>query len=63
MACAASATICGGRQCAGCTPSIIPIAAVAITVRGHNAFTAMPSGANSAAIPSTQRLMPYLAMV
>ena len=38
-------------------------AAVAITVRGHNAFTPIPSGANSSAIPSTHILIPYFAIV
>jgi len=30
------------RQCSGLTPGIICRAAVAITVLGHSAFTAMP---------------------
>src|SRR5690625_2753510 len=64
MACAASATISGLRQFSGLTrPPSMAMAAVAITVRGHNALTAMPAPANSALMPSTHRLMPYLAMV
>src|SRR5258707_15430441 len=39
------------------------IAAVAMAVRGHSALTAMPSAPNSAAIPSTHRLIPYFDIV
>ena len=38
-------------------------AAVAITVRGHSALTAMPSARNSSAMPSTHMLMPNFAIV
>jgi hypothetical protein len=38
-------------------------AAVAIEVRGHSAFTAMPYFLNWPAWPSTHMLMPYFAMV
>ena len=55
--------ISGLRHIAGSTPGIIASAAVRITVRGHSAFTAMPSRRNSSAMPSTHRLIPYLAIV
>ena len=38
-------------------------AAVAMTVRGHSAFTPMPSLLNSSAMPSTHMLIPYFAIV
>ena len=38
-------------------------AAVAMVVRGHNEFTAMPCAANSADMPRVHMLMPYFAMV
>jgi hypothetical protein len=41
----------------------ISIAAVAMVVRGHSEFTAMPWGASSGDIPSVHMLMPYLAIV
>src|SRR3954469_18081681 len=63
IAWAASATMSGVRQFSARTPSIMAIAAVAITVFGHKALTAIPSEANSGAMPSTQKLMPNLAMV
>ena len=40
-----------------------PIASVSIAVRGHSAFTAMPSARNSSAIPSTHSDIPYFAIV
>ena len=65
MTCAASATISGlrARAMAGSPPSRFCTAAVAITVRGQSALTAMPFGRSSSARPSTHKLMPYLAMV
>ena len=60
---AASANIAGVRPALASIPGIICNAAVSITVRGHNAFTAMPSRLNSSAIPKTHMLMPYLAIV
>src|SRR5438132_12140844 len=44
-------------------PSRFWIAAVAIVVRGHSAFTAMPADLNSPAMPSTHMLMPNFAIV
>jgi hypothetical protein len=38
-------------------------AAVAIVVSGHRVLAAMPSFANSAAIPSVAIVMPYFASV
>ncbi len=38
-------------------------AAVAMVVRGHSEFTAMPCAANSADMPSVHMLMPYFAIV
>ena len=38
-------------------------AAVAMIVRGHSELNAMPSSANSSAMPSVHMLMPYLAIV
>ena len=62
---AASATISGVRpRRAGLVAAEqVLSAAVAITVRGQSAFTAMPRSRNSSAMPSTHRLIPYLAMV
>ncbi|MNN46714.1 hypothetical protein D3C81_1611060 [compost metagenome] len=62
-ACAASAMISGRRQPATSTPGIMLIASVAITVRGHSAFTATPCGPNSAASPRVTKLIPILANV
>ena len=45
------------------SPPSMLTAAVAMVVRGHRALTAMPSASNSAAMPRTHMLMPYLAMV
>ena len=42
--------------------ALIAVAAVAMIVRGHSAFTPMPSSFNSCAMPSTHMLMPNLAM-
>ena len=61
--CAASATISGVRPRSGCAPGMICSAAVAIIVRGHSAFTPIPSGLNSSAIPSTHMLIPNFAIV
>ena len=44
-------------------PSRFCTAAVAITVRGQSALTAMPASRNSSAMPSTHRLIPNLAIV
>jgi hypothetical protein len=43
-------------------PKRFSIAAVAIVVRGHNAFAAIPFGRNSPARPRITMLMPYFAM-
>ena len=43
-------------------PSRFLIALVAIVVRGHSAFTAIPLARNSPASPSTTRLMPNFAI-
>ncbi len=60
MAYAASATIPGLRlACSMAAGKFISMAAVAMVVRGHNEFTAMPSGRSSSAIPSVHMLMPY----
>ncbi|RNA45149.1 glutamate-1-semialdehyde 2-1-aminomutase chloroplastic-like [Brachionus plicatilis] len=45
------------------TDPIRSMASVAMAVRGHKAFTAMPSSLSSSLIPSTQKLIPYLAIV
>ena len=65
MTCAASARMSGVRAPSprALIPGIIVSAAVAITVRGQSALTAMRRSRNSSAIPSTHMLMPYLAMV
>src|SRR5947207_2698566 len=65
MACAASATISGFREAdmLDAPPSRFITAAVAIMVRGQRAFTAMPCGRSSSAIPRTHMLIPYFAMV
>ena len=39
------------------------IAAVAVAVRGHKAFTAIPRSRNSSAIPKTHILIPYFDIV
>src|SRR5262249_27219714 len=44
-------------------PSRFCTAAVAITVRGHSALTAMPADLYSPAMPSTHMLMPNFAIV
>ena len=44
-------------------PSRFCTAAVAITVRGQSALTAMPCLRNSPAMPSTHMLMPNFAIV
>src|SRR5262245_7072004 len=61
---AASAMISGVRdmRITRSPPSRFLIAAVAMVVRGHSAFTAMPLSRSSPASPSTTRLMPYLAI-
>ncbi len=41
----------------------ISIAAVAMVVRGHSEFTAMPCARSSSAMPRVHMLMPYFAMV
>ena len=43
-------------------PSRFLIAEVAIVVRGHSVFTAIPFSRSSPARPSTTRLMPNLAI-
>ena len=63
ITCAASAMMSGVRPASASAPGIIFSASVAITVRGHSAFTATPCGPNSAARPSVTRLMPILASV
>src|SRR5690606_26109559 len=63
IACAASATISGLRQFAMSTPGSMLTASVAITVRGHSAFTATPLRPNSAARPRVTKLMPIWARV
>src|ERR1044072_6132101 len=60
---AASAMMSGVRPSFGFAIGMTCNAAVAITVRGHNAFTPMPSWRNSSAMPSTHMLMPYFAIV
>src|SRR5687768_2374579 len=61
---AASAMISGLRHWdIALSPPSISIAAVAIVVRGQNAFTAMPSSRSSSAMPRTHMLMPYFAIV
>src|ERR1700681_5062324 len=47
----------------GVMPPSMASAAVAITARGQRALMAMPSSLNSSAMPSTQKLMPYLDIV
>ena len=44
-------------------PSRFCTAAVAMVVRGHSVFAAMPSPANSAARPSVASVIPYFASV
>ena len=44
-------------------PSAKRTAAVSIAVSGQSELTATPFDLNSAAMPSVQRLMPYLAIV
>jgi hypothetical protein len=44
-------------------PASISIAEVQIAVRGHNAFTAIPSPRNSSAMPNTHIDIPYFAIV
>jgi len=51
------------RAIASSPPSRFWTAAVATIVRGHSELNAMPSPENSAAMPSVQRLIPYLAIV
>ncbi len=64
IATAASATISGVRPCrASASPPRTLSAAVAMTVRGQSAFTAMPRSRSSSAIPSTHIDMPYFAIV
>src|SRR3954464_5466336 len=60
---AASERISGVRHMFTSTPGIICKADVAMAVRGHRLFTAMPSFANSPECPSVHMLMPYLAIV
>jgi len=44
-------------------PSRLATAAVAIVVRGHREFAAIPASRSSSANPRVTRLIPYLAMV
>ena len=65
IACAASARISGERLIAATLspPSRLRTAAVSIAVSGHSEFTAMPSLANSALMPSVHIDMPNFAIV
>src|SRR3989338_8276317 len=66
---AASATIAGLREAFRmASGKLFSIAAVAIVVRGHRQFTPIAltpllAAANSRAMPSVHRLMPYLEIV